>query len=462
MIDASNDTLRSIHISFMIELVFLFISLFLVIACGLFVMAEFALITVNKSTVERLAESGDRKAKSILSAIRNLSTQLSSAQVGITITNLAIGFLAEPAIAHFLKDPLLLLGVPSELIPQISIVIGISIATIFTMLFGELIPKNLAITKPLASAKLIVGPLLFFTSFMRHSIKILNHSANVILKVFSIEPQEELASARSADELVSLVRRSAVKGTLAKETATILERSLAFGDQTALDIMTPRVQVQAIRADATVWEMLELARKTGLSRFPVYGESPDDVIGVVHIKNAFNMSLSRRKSTKITKIITPPVLVPSTIELEPLLEALRHGGLQIAIVIDEFGGMDGIVTIEDVLEELVGEVRDEHDRTRPDIVKKSATSWLVSGLLRPDEIAEQLGIMLPDEEEVETLGGLVVYTLGRIPKTRDSITIDAIDKSGNTVSVILRVQKMDANRVDRLLLTVSQSNEEDQ
>lgn len=454
MIESSNDTLRSIHISFMLELIFLIISLILVIACGIFVMAEFALITVNRTKIERLAESGDNKAKSILDAITGLSTQLSSAQVGITITNLAIGFLAEPAIAHFLKGPLLSIGLAESVVPQASIITGIAIATVFTMLFGELIPKNLAITRPLASAKLIVGPLLFFTRLMRYPIKLLNLSANAILRLVAIEPQEELASARSADELVSLVRRSALKGTLAKETATILERSLAFGDQTALDIMTPRVQVKALDAGSTVSDMLDLARETGLSRFPVYNDSLDDIIGVAHIKNAFVMTPARRKTTKVAKIVSEPVLVPSTIELEPLLEALRHGGLQMAIVIDEFGGMDGIVTIEDVLEELVGEVRDEHDTTRPDIVKKSASSWLVSGLLRPDEIAEQLQIALPDEEGVETLGGLVTSKLERIPNPKDFADIPAIDASGNPITVTLRVQKMDANRVDRILMTV--------
>lgn len=442
----------------MFELFLLFISIVLVIACGLFVMAEFALITVNRSTVERLAEKGDHKAKSVLSAITSLSTQLSSAQVGITISNLAVGFLAEPAIAYFLKPPLQAVGVSPDYISHISLLLGIVIATVFTMLFGELIPKNFAIARPLFSAKLIVNPLLAFTTIMRYPIKALNSSANALLKLFSIEPQEELASARSADELISLVRRSALKGTLAKETAIILERSLAFGDQTALDIMTPRVQVEAIPAEATIDEVLKLARQTGLSRFPVYNENLDDVIGVAHIKHTYSMSPSVRKRTKVGKIVQPPVFVPSTIELEPLLEALRHGGLQMAIVVDEFGGTDGIVTIEDVLEELVGEVRDEHDTTRPDIVKKSARSWLISGLLRPDEIAEQLGLIIPDEEEVETVGGLIVYRLERIPKSKDSIDIPAVDSEGTPLVINLLVRKMDGNRVDRILLAITDKN----
>lgn len=437
----------------MIELFLLLISIILIAICGLFVMAEFALITTNRSKVERAAEKGDPQAKGILHALTTLSTQLSSAQVGITVTNLAIGFLAEPAIAHFLEHPLTSVGVPETLVSEVSIVIGIALATCVTMVFGELIPKNIAIAKPLASAKLILRPLLMFTRVMRAPIKVLNDSANLILKQFNVEPQEELASARSADELVSLVRRSAVKGTLAKETATMLERSLAFGDRIALDIMTPRVRVKSLPDDATADEVLQLARVSGLSRFPVYKDNIDNVVGVVHIKHVFSTPLAKRKTVKVTQIMQPPVLVPSTIELEPLLVALRQSGLQMAIVVDEFGGIDGVATIEDVLEELVGEVRDEHDHTRPNIQKVKG-GWLLSGLLRPDEIAEQIEVILPDEEEVETLGGLIVQRLERIPKVKDEVRIAAIEADGTPLTAQLIVQKMEGNRIDRVRLVV--------
>ena len=443
----------------MIELLLLLISVILIIICGLFVMAEFALITTNRSKVERSAEKGDRQAQGILHALTTLSTQLSSAQVGITVTNLAIGFLAEPAIAHFLESPLKSVGVPDDFVSEISIIIGIALATCVTMVFGELIPKNIAIAKPMASARLILRPLLTFTRVMRLPIKVLNDSANLILKQFNVEPQEELASARSADELVSLVRRSAVKGTLAKETATMLERSLTFGDRIALDIMTPRVRVKSLPEDAIVDEVLQLARTTGLSRFPVYKEGIDNIVGVVHIKHVFGIPPMQRKDIKIKQIMQPPVLVPSTIELEPLLAALRQSGLQMAIVVDEFGGIDGVATIEDVLEELVGEVRDEHDHTRPDIQKVKG-GWLLSGLLRPDEIAEQIEVVLPDEEEVETLGGLIVQQLERIPKVKDEVNVPAIDSDGTPLTARLIVQKMEGNRIDRVHLEVLPPDQE--
>jgi len=438
----------------MTELLLLGVSIILVAGCAIFVAAEFALIAVNRSTVEHLAEKGDQKAKGAMHALTTLSTQLSSAQVGITITNLAIGFLAEPAFARILEEPLTRIGIAEQNVPGVAVVLGIALATVVTMVFGELVPKNLAIAKPLATARFIQGPLLLFTAVMKYPIKALNNSANRVLKQFGVEPQEELASARSADELLSLVRRSAEKGTLAKETALMLERSLNFGELTAVDVMTPRVRMRALQKDVPVSDVLKMAKTTGLSRFPVFNENMDDIVGIVHIKHAFGVVRNERSSTTVQRIMRPPVLVPSTIELEPLLEALRKGGLQMAVVIDEFGGTDGIVTIEDVLEELVGDVRDEHDRSRTVVRKRSDGAWLLSGLLRPDEIAEELGVFLPEEEDVETLGGLLVHRLERIAKVGDEIRVPAVDRDGEALQAILRVERMDGHRIDRVQLHV--------
>jgi CBS domain containing-hemolysin-like protein len=274
-----------------------------------------------------------------------------------------------------------------------------------------------------------------------------------------VEPQEELASARSADELSSLVRRSAEKGTLPKETALMLERTLAFGELTALDIMTPRVQMRSLPADAPVADVLALARTTGLSRFPVTRKSADDVVGIVHIKHAMGIPKSERSQVPVEQIMQPPIAVPSSIQLDPLLEQLRKGGLQMAVVIDEFGGTDGVVTIEDLLEELVGEVQDEHDRAPSGIRKRARGGWLLSGLLRPDEIGEELGIFLPDEEEFETIGGLISDRLERIPAVGDTASIEAVDRSGNALVAELRVERMAGRRVDRVLMEVSDADE---
>ncbi len=437
----------------MAELILLLISLILVALCGIFVAAEFSLIAVNRSAVDKLAEKGDRKAQGVAYALRTLSTQLSGAQVGITLTNLAIGFLAEPTVASLIRGPLLTIGMPEFAVSGIAITLGILVATAVTMVFGELVPKNLAIARPMGTARIVQAPQRLFTRIMHRPIRLLNGSANFILKKLGIEPQEELASARSADELLALVQRSAENGTLPKETALMLERSLNFGELTALDVMTPRVRVKDIPSTATVAKVIETAQSSGLSRFPVTDKSLDDVVGVVHIKHAIKISRAKRDTTLVTQIMRPPILLPSALQLEPLLTALRKGGLQMAIVVDEFGGTDGIVTIEDLLEELVGEVQDEHDRLKFAIRKRNGESWAISGLLRPDEIGEELGIYLPDNEEVETIAGLLTQQLERIPETGDAAQIEAIDRDGKKLTVELRVERMDGLRVDRLKMT---------
>lgn len=436
--------------------IFLFLlgALLLVVVCGMFVAAEFALITVNRSAVEHLSAKGDRQALGVAQALKTLSTQLSGAQVGITITNLAIGFLAEPAVAALIEPLLRLAGVPDTLGPPLAVVLGIAVATTVTMVFGELMPKNLAIAKPMAMARRVQGFQRAFSQIMKYPIKFLNQNANFLLRHMGVEPQEELASARSADELSSLVRRSADQGTLPKETALMLERTLAFGELTALEIMTPRVHMRVLQADSPVADVLAMARATGLSRYPVVRKNLDDVVGMVHIKHAVGVPKDQRSQVLVERIMKPAIAVPSSIQLDPLLEQLRLGGLQMAVVIDEFGGTDGVVTIEDLLEELVGEVQDEHDRLGASIRQRQKGGWMVSGLLRPDEIGEELGIFLPDEEEFETIGGLVSARLERIPAAGDVAEITAMGRDGKNLHVRLTVERMDGRRVDRVLMEV--------
>lgn len=438
----------------MVEILLLITALVLVAVCGIFVAAEFAFITVNRSAVERLAAKGDREAVGVAKALKTLSTQLSGAQLGITITNLAIGFIASPVLASFIQRPLRFLGTPEALVIPVAALFGVAIATIMTMVFGELIPKNIAIAKPMGTARKVQNFQRMFSRLMYYPIKVLNNNSNVILRSVGVEPQEELASARSADELSSLVRRSAEKGTLPKETALMLERSLAFGELTALDIMTPRMRMHVVHAEDPITRVLAVARITGLSRFPVIRKNLDDVVGIVHIKHAVGVPKVERSHVHVERVMRPPIAVPSSIQLDPLLEQLRRGGLQMAVVIDEFGGTDGVVTIEDLLEELVGEVQDEHDRLGAAIRKRAGGGWMISALLRPDEIGEELGIYLPDEEEFETIGGLMSDRLERIPFVGDVAIIDSIDRDGKILQVHLKVERMDGRRVDRVLMEV--------
>ena len=372
--------------------------------------------------------------------------------MGITVTNLVIGFLAEPAIADLVDAPLQAIGVPEGAVRGVSVAVALALATALTMIFGELVPKNLAIARPLATARTVQGFQRAFTTATGPAVRFLNSTANGVLRRLGVEPQEELASARSAEELASLVRRSGEEGTLELGTATLLERSLAFGDRRAVDVMTPRARMHALRTDAPVRAVLHTSRATGRSRFPVIVEDNDEVVGVVHIKHAMAVPNERRTDVHIADVMVPPVLVPSSIELDPLLAMLREGGLQMAVVVDEFGTVDGIVTLEDLIEEIVGEVRDEHDERDDAARREPDGTWTLSGLLRPDEAARAVGLALPEDEEYETLGGLVAMRLGRMPEEGDVVELDAGDDDGRTHRVRLVVQRLDGLRVDRLRL----------
>jgi len=417
-----------------------------------FVAAEFSFITVDRSTVEQAAEAGDRRAAGVLAALRSLSTQLSAAQVGITITNLVIGFLAEPAIADLIDGPVESAGVPEGAIRGVSIAIALLLATGATMIFGELVPKNLAIARPLQTARAVQAMQRAFTHATGPAVRFLNGTANAILRRLGIEPQEELASARSPEELASLVRRSGEEGTLEMETATLLERSLAFGDRRAADVMTPRARMHTVRADDPVRAVLEHSRETGRSRFPVIVDDNDEVVGIVHIKHAMAVPNEDRTRVRVADVMVEPVRVPTSVELDPLLAQLREGGLQIAVVVDEFGTVDGIVTLEDLIEEIVGEVRDEYDERDDSIQRRPDGSWLLSGLLRPDEAGRAVELALPEDEEYETLGGLIGMHLGRMPEVGDAVEVEGRDDEGGRHRVRLTVERLDGLRVDRLRL----------
>lgn len=438
----------------MIEVLLLLAALALVAACGAFVAAEFSLITVDRNAIDKLADGGDRRAKSVSNALRTLSTQLSGAQLGITVTNLAIGFLAEPAVARLIDGPLGSAGLSETTARGVSVTIALVLATAITMVFGELVPKNLAISKPVATARAVAGFQRSFTNGTAWPLRVLNGSANWILHRMGIEPREELASARSAQELSSLVRRSAEQGTLESNTATLLQRSLAFGERRADDVMTPRTRMHAIADDQTAADVLLLARETGHSRFPVEVEGSEEIAGIVHIRHAVSIPYAERGAHLVRDIMVDPVVVPSSLELDPLLTVLRRGGLQMAVVVDEFGGVDGIVTLEDLIEEIVGEVLDEHDDRTSVARRQPDGSWLMPALLRPDEAEDVIGVPVPEDEDYETLGGLVALHLERIPDVGDEVVIEGPDEEDPEHRVTFRVETMDGLRVDELRVVV--------
>jgi CBS domain containing-hemolysin-like protein len=301
----------------------------------------------------------------------------------------------------------------------------------------------LAIARPPPTARAVAGPLLVFAACFRWLIAALNGSANWIVRRLGVQPAEALRSARSPQELGLLVRSSARSGTLDEATATLLGRSLRFVERTAGDLMTPRVRVQSMRADATVADLLDLARRTGLSRFPVHDGDMDNIRGVVHVKQAFGLPRSSWASIPVGQLAQPVSTVPESLDGDALLDRLRSAGLQLGVVVDEYGGTAGIVTLEDLVEEIVGDVRDEHDRLEANPVRPlGRDSWMVSGLLRADEVEEATAFRMP-EGEYETLAGLALDRLGRIPVVGDEVRVDGWR---------LTVMRMDRHRIAELRL----------
>ncbi|GEP38162.1 membrane protein [Nocardioides psychrotolerans] len=441
------------------------LALLLVAMCGIFVAAEFAFVTVDRGQVERAAAAGDVKAQGVLAGLKTLSTQLSGAQVGITVTNLGIGFLAEPAISDLVEGPLAAVGVPDGAVGPIAIGLGLTIGTVLTMLFGELVPKNLAIALPMATARWSQGPMRFWTAVNRGPIRVLNGSANAIVRRLGMEPQEELRSARSSAELASLIQRSADVGTLDADTAELMERSVGFGSRTAGEIMTPRVRTRSLESNDRASAVIELTRQTGHSRFPVL-DSEDVVVGTVHVKHAVALPVHERSTTKVKHLMVKPIVVPDSLRLDPLMALLRKDGFQLAVVLDEYGGHAGIVTLEDVIEEIVGDIADEHDRLGARARQRRDGAWSLSGLLRPDEVEDLTGIALPEDEDYDTIAGLVLKVIGRVPDVGDIAEVPVPDRTDpdepREQLAVLTVEHMDGLRIDRLALRLHEGDDPDE
>ena len=416
------------------------VGLLLTIGTGLFVASEFALVNLDRADLEARQAAGETRLSLTISALRITSTHLSSAQLGITLTTLLTGYTMEPAISNLLAPVFDAWGLPEGFSRPLAAVIGVSIATIFSMILGELVPKNFALAVPRQTAKLVMPFQVGFTTVFRPAIVMLNGSANGVLRAIGIEPKEELSGARTAEELSSLVRRSASAGLLEEDTASLLDRSLTFSRLTAADVMTPRPRVHAIAADDSAEDVIQLARRTGHSRFPVYDDSMDDITGVVHLKAAVGVPRERRRDVPAAALANEPVRFPEAVHLDVLVAELRARGYQMAIVVDEYGGTAGVVTLEDLVEEIVGEVLDEHDRRRAGIVRVADTV-IFPGELRPDELLDRTGIRIPEGDVYDTVGGFIMSVLERIPAAGDSLELE--DGS-------IEVQRMNGRRVERV------------
>ncbi|MEV6051902.1 hemolysin family protein [Streptomyces sp. NPDC052107] len=438
----------------MTEVLLLLVAILLSLACGAFVAAEFSLTTVERGELERAAERGERGAPGALKAVRNLTFQLSGAQLGITVTNLVVGMLAESSIAKLLAGPFRAMGLSGTTASTAALVVGTALSTVFLMVVGELVPKNWAISAPLAMAKRVGNPQRWFSAVFRPFITHLNNMANRVVRRFGIEPAEELASARGPQELAALARHSAKEGALEPDTAELFVRTLNLADLTAENVMTPRVQVVALEAQATCADVANATRATGLSRFPVYRGSLDSVVGVAHIKDVLAVPAEQRRHRRVSQVMREPLLVPESLTVDRLLDRLG-GKRTMAVVIDEYGGTAGVATLEDIVEEVVGEVRDEHDpHETPDLAPAGADEqgralYSADGYARTDQLA-RVGLRMP-EGPYETLAGLVATLLGRIPVTGDTVEVagwrlDVVDATGRRAARVLLHAPLDDER----------------
>ena len=412
----------------------------LIVGNALFVLGEFALVTVDRATVEQLAADGDRGAARILSALRRLSFELSSAQLGITLTSIVLGFVAEPVIAR-LVDPVLNVvpGVEVHAGSSVSVLAALALATATQMVVGELVPKSWAIARPLETARFVVPPFAWFAVVFGRLIGALNGAANVVVHAFGVEPREELTAVRSLDEFGLLIRWSAEEGELDAAAFPILSRALTFAGKTAAHALVPRGSVVGVHAEATVADVVDASLRTGHSRFPVHAGDLDDVIGAAHVKDAFTLDRAAWATTPVADITQEVPVVPESRDLGSLLTEFTTSGRHLAVVVDEHGGMAGVLTLEDVLEEIVGEIEDEYDPVAFRHVSGFG-AHVVAGLLTVDELEERVGFRMP-EGDYETLGGFLLATTGRIPEVGDRI------EHGGWV---LEVAMMDGNRVDRV------------
>ncbi|MGH8904010.1 MAG: hemolysin family protein [Egibacteraceae bacterium] len=408
---------------------------------GYFVAAEFAFVAARRTRLEELAGGGDRKAARAIAVQRRLSFVLSGAQLGITATALVVGFIAEPVFVAALLPLLRPLGLADTAITSIAITTGLVLSTVIQMVLGELAPKNLAIARPEALARALARSTAAYTRLAGPVIRLFDTSSNRLLRAVGIEPAEELPAGVSADELSLIITESRSRGVLPPAQAALLGRVLSFRALRAADAMVPYSQVVAIPATATCEDLRALAVTTGHSRFPVTGRNLDDVLGVAQAKDVLGVPVDRRASTPARALVRPVLAVPESASLRRLLSSLREAHSQLALVVDEHGGTAGIVTLEDIVEEIVGEIRDEHDPAEP-MVRRSSGGFLIPGSWRLDEIERDTGIALPEGEH-DTVAGLLLAEFGRVPEVGDTVQVSG---------VWMRVEAMDGLAVTWVLM----------
>ncbi|WP_018686630.1 hemolysin family protein [Actinokineospora enzanensis] len=406
----------------MLILIGLVTVLVLTAATGYFVAQEFAYVAVDRNRLRQLADDGDQAAERAYRVTQRLSFMLSGAQFGITVTALLVGYVSEPYLGGGVAESIGLTGLSTAASHALSVVLALLVSTVVQMVFGELAPKNLAIAKPEALAKALSRSTLGYLAVAGPLIRLFDTVSTRLLRAVGIEPIEELPQGATPEDLRGIIGESRQGGHLDPGTSRLLEGGLDFRTLTAGQVMTPRVDVHVTRADDPVTRVVELL-DTGRSRFPVVGTDIDDVRGVVGLAEVLTIPPDRRADTPVGDIAAPALFLPDSLPLPEVLERLRAEHRQLACVVDEFGGFAGVVSFEDVAEEVVGEILDEDDHLESHAVAHPDGSWSLPARWRVDEVAEVTGIELPDSPGYDTVSGLVMQRLGRVPRPGDQVEV---------------------------------------
>ncbi|WP_306209517.1 hemolysin family protein [Actinoplanes sp. RD1] len=392
---------------------------------GYFVAQEFGYVAVDRGKLRAEADRGDKAAERALQVTERLSFVLSGAQLGITVTALIVGYLAEPYLGEGFAELLGLTGLPEGVTAAISVVLALLIATVVQMVLGELAPKNFAIARPEPLAKALSRSTLIYLAVFGPVIKLFDKAAAKLLRRIGIEPIEELPEGATEEDLEQIIAESRAEGHLDPELSALLDRGLDFRGRSASEVMVPRVDVHTVKATDTAQKVVELL-DTGRSRFPVRGgDGVDEIVGVVGIADVLGVPPKERATRQVGDLCASPLLVPASLHLPAVLDRLRGGHRQLACVVDEYGGFAGIITLEDIAEELVGPIRDEDDLPEPAPARQDDGSWIVPARWRIDEVADATGVDLPEDDDYDTVSGLVMSHLGRVPQVGDAVALDS-------------------------------------
>jgi len=397
----------------------IFLTFFLVALNGFFVAAEFAIVKVRASQIEIKAKSGSRVANIAKYITQHLDGYLAATQLGITLASLGLGWVGESVMHNIVHDALINFNLSEVYITSISTFIAFLFITVMHIVFGELAPKSVAIQRPVATTLFIAVPLQAFYWLFRPFIWVLNGLANIILKMFGISSVGGHESVHSTEELYYLLDQGKESGALDTNEHELIKNVFDFNERVVKNIMVPRTKISGIELSTPKQEVVETIIGEGYSRMPVYDDIIDKIIGIVHAKDILPL-LAGNKEWSLSDIIRKPYFVPETKKINDLLSELQQKRIQIAIVIDEFGGTAGMVTLEDIVEEIVGEIQDEYDEEKPTVEKISDTEFIINAYATVYDVNEHLPHDLPEDEDFDTVGGLVSHAFGKIPEVGDS------------------------------------------